>query len=348
MMKCIYSQGLKYLGFFLFLICAITVFSLNRLTEFDLPGEGLSRTLHFEHQQDRLTGTLILPAHVISPPVVLLVHGDGAQDRWSDGGYLPLVNYLVSQGIAVYSWDKPGTGESRGNWLAQTMPDRAGEAALALEKVRQQPELKSSRVGFLGFSQAGWVVPQASQRANADFVVLVGAAINWRAQGFYYGAQRRQSEGFSSAEIQAATERDAADFDRAFTPEIVRQSCLSSCTRQDFERRNAHADALSDIAAMKTPVMILMGEDDRNVNPHETVSAWAETLPAGTPRCIRLIGGATHGLLRSAWFDYQLASRWPLWKQGLFMLSGQYAWAPGALSDIAGWVQGQRCADAHP
>lgn len=338
----------KYRVLFVFLICAITLFILSRLAEFDLPGEGLSRTLRFEHQQDRLEGTLILPANVISPPVVLLVHGDGAQDRWSDGGYLPLVNYLVSRGIAVYSWDKPGTGESRGNWLAQTMPDRAGEAALALEKVRQQPELKSSRVGFLGFSQAGWVVPEASQQGNADFAVLVGAAINWRAQGLYYGAQRRQSEGRSAAAIQAATERDAADFDRTYTPETVRQPCLSPCTRQDFERRNAHADARGDIAGMKTPVMILMGEDDRNVNPHETVAVWADTLPAGTSRCIRLLGGATHGLLRSAWYDYQLASQWPRWKQGLFMLSGQHAWAPGALSDIAGWVQEQKCADSHP
>jgi alpha-beta hydrolase superfamily lysophospholipase len=28
-----------------------------------------------------------------------------------EGGYLPLVNFLVEEGIAVFSWDKPGIGE---------------------------------------------------------------------------------------------------------------------------------------------------------------------------------------------------------------------------------------------
>jgi len=54
---------------------------------------------------------------------------------------------------------------------------------------------------------------------------------------------------------------------------------------------------------MSTPVMILMGSDDRNVDPHQTLTAWQTTLPQHTPRCLRLVMGATHGLLRSRWFD---------------------------------------------
>ncbi|MCS5992147.1 hypothetical protein LNP02_28885 [Klebsiella variicola subsp. variicola] len=89
-------------------------------------------------------------------------HGDRPQDRWSEGGYILLVNFLISQGIAVFSGDKPGVGQSTGNWLAQTMSDRSEEAVIALQKLREQPELKNSRGGYLGFSQAGWVVPLAS------------------------------------------------------------------------------------------------------------------------------------------------------------------------------------------
>jgi len=140
-----------------------------RLTVFEANSLPYSRVITFTHNEDILEGTLTLPAGVSSPPVVLLIHGDGAQDRWSQGGYLPLVNDLLAKGIAVYSWDKPGVGESRGNWLAQTMRDRSDEATVALKTLKKQPELLQSRFGFLGFSQAGWVVPQAAMQSHADF-----------------------------------------------------------------------------------------------------------------------------------------------------------------------------------
>ncbi|MEC5320540.1 alpha/beta hydrolase [Brenneria populi subsp. brevivirga] len=334
---------IKYLASFLAIVVFVTVVLLNRLSEFELSGYELQRSITFEHRQDILQGTLILPQKAISPPVVLLVHGDGAQDRWSDGGYIPLVKFLVSQGVAVFSWDKAGVGASKGNWLAQTMSDRADEAAFALNKLKQQPELKNSPIGFLGFSQAGWAVPRASELTKADFAVLAGAAVNWRDQGIYYMGQRLKFAGRSAAEITQAQEREAADFDRQFTEENAALPCLSRCTRQDFERRNSRADARKDISKMHTPVMILMGEDDRNADPHETASVWAKTLPAKTPRCIRLFAGTTHGLLRSAWFDYQLPSQWPLWKQGAFLLSGQHSYSPGVLNAISDWILNQKC-----
>ena len=315
----------------------------SRLSDFDLSGDGQQHVITFKHHQDILEGTLILPPGKASPPLVLFVHGDGPQDRWSDEGYLPLVKFLVSQGIAVYSWDKPGVGASTGSWLAQTMSDRAEEAAFALQRLREQPRLKESRAGYLGFSQAGWVVPQASQRVATDFIVLIGAAINWRNQGIYYMGQRLKSEGRSADSIQRAQKRDAEAFDRAFTKEAAALPCISRCTRQDFERRNSLADATTDISGIQVPALILMGKDDRNADPDETIAVWSSVLPADTPRCIRQVPGATHGLLRSAWFDYQLPSQWPLWKQGLFLLSGQYAYAPGALPHVSSWILNRKC-----
>ncbi|KAA9000464.1 lysophospholipase [Affinibrenneria salicis] len=334
---------MKYLTSFFVVAIILSAFSFIRLSDFDLSGYGRQRIISFKHHQDVLQGTLILPPDRVYPPVVLIIHGDGAQDRWSGDGYIPLVKFLVEQGIAVFSWDKPGVGTSTGNWLAQTMPDRAEEAALALKKLKEQPELKRSRAGYLGFSQAGWVVPHAGQLATPDFVVLAGAAINWRNQGIYYTGQRLKSEGFTAVNIQNAQRIEAETFDRQFTEEAAARPCLSRCTRQDFERRNSRADATKNISEMHTPVLILMGENDRNVDPDETITVWARTLPVDTPRCIRLVANATHGLLRSKWFNYQLPSQLPLWKQGVFLLSGKYAYSPGALDAISLWILNQEC-----
>ena len=334
---------IKYLASFLAIVIIFTTVFFIRLAEFEISEYGQQRIISFKHHQDVLQGTLILPPNKVSPPVVLLIHGDGPQDRWSDGGYIPLVNYLVSQGIAVFSSDKAGVGASTGNWLAQTMSDRANEAAFVLKKLKEQPELKKSRTGYLGFSQAGWVVPQAAQRETPDFIVLAGAAINWRNQGIYYTEQRLKSEGRSAADIEDEKKREAINFDRQFTKEIAARPCFSLCTRQDFERRNSLADATKDISELHTPVLILMGRDDRNVNPNETVDVWGKTLPAETARCIGLIPKTTHGLLRSKWFDYQLPSQWPVWKQGLFLLLGQYSYSPSVLKNISDWILTQQC-----
>ncbi|MFQ6243681.1 alpha/beta hydrolase family protein [Yersinia enterocolitica] len=334
---------MKYLiSSFVFAII-LCLFFFIRLSDFDLSGYGKQRNIAFQHNKDVLQGTLILPADTLNPPVVLIVHGDGAQDRWSEDGYIPMVKFLVARGIAVFSWDKPGVGASSGNWLEQTMTDRAEEAALALQKLKQEPELEKSRAGYLGFSQAGWVVPHVSQLAASEFVVLIGAAINWRSQGVYYTGQRLKLEGRSTVDIQNAKELEAEAFDRQFTEETASRPCLSHCTRQDFERRNSLADSTKDISEMHTPVLIMMGENDRNVETNETLAVWAKTLPANTPHCLRLIPSATHGLLRSKWFDYQLPSQFPLWKQGAFLLLGEYAYSPGSLNAISLWILNQKC-----
>lgn len=325
-------------------VILISIMAVIRLSDFDLSDDGEQRSITFRHQHDVLQGTLVLPAHTTNPPVVLIVHGDAAQDRWSDSGYVPMVKFLVAHGIGVFSWDKPGVGQSTGNWLGQTMADRAGESANAYRKIKEQPELKGSRIGFLGFSQAGWVVPEASRQVAPDFILLIGAAINWRNQSLYFTQKRLESKGLSSSQIQSAINKEVDDFDRQFTKDAVMRPCQSQCTRNDFERRNAHADVTKEIVDVQTPVMILMGRDDRNVDPDETLAVWAKTLPLSTQRCLRKIPGATHGLLRSRWFDYQLPSQFPLWKQALFLLSGRYAYSPDALNALSPWIIDQKCA----
>lgn len=334
---------MKYFICIFALVCTLSIFAILRMSDFDLSDYKEQRSITFRHHHDVLQGTLILPSDKKNPPVVLIVHGDAAQDRWSSSGYIPVVKFLVAHGIGVFSWDKPGVGKSTGNWLGQTMSDRALEAAYAFRKIKEQPELKGSYIGFLGFSQAGWVVPEASRLVGPDFAILVGAAINWRGQSIYYTQKRLEAEGLSFTDIQSATKREAEEFDKQFTIDAAKRSCQSLCNRQDFERRNSRADATKEISEVRIPIMILMGEDDRNVDADETITVWEQTLPKETERCIRKIPGATHGLLRSRWFDYQLPSQFPLWKQALFLLSGQYAYSPKALNAFSSWIINKNC-----
>lgn len=68
----------------------------------------------FQSGEFTLVGDLRTPAGTGPFPVVLFVHGSGDANRVLFGAYLPLMERMLRAGYAVFSWDKPGSGESTG------------------------------------------------------------------------------------------------------------------------------------------------------------------------------------------------------------------------------------------
>ena len=141
------------------------------------------------------------------------MHGDGPQDRTSGGGYAPLIKVFLEAGIAVASWDKPGIGDSHGQWLDQSMVDRAQEVSAGLSALVRRVE--DTPVGAIGFSQAGWVLPRL-RAEDADFLVLVGPAVSLRQQGEYYTATRLRRAGATEPDIRRAIAKSGPEDDRIF------------------------------------------------------------------------------------------------------------------------------------
>jgi len=127
----------------------------------------------------QIAGTLDVPPGRGPFPAVVWVHGAGESARLPYDG-APLVQALVDSGIAVLSYDKRGVGESEG----ECCPGDYGQFNLlaadvdgAVAVLRSRPEIDPSRIGLLGASQAGWVVPLAAVRSNGrvGFTALVDA-----------------------------------------------------------------------------------------------------------------------------------------------------------------------------
>ena len=322
----------------------------SRIADFELPAVPATN-IGFEHGGATLLGTLLAPSE--TGPILLIVHGDGAQDRWSDTGYLPLINALVDAGVSVFSWDKPGVGASSGNWLSQSMQDRAAEAAKALDAIRAQPGNEARHIGFLGFSQAGWVLPRVpSLTEEADFLVLIGPAINWQDQGRYFTTVRLSRAGRSSDQIAIELDSQVKDDQRRFGPGVTYPDDVASERalgrhkndnltedRSGFIRLNHNEDAREHIARLTLPVLVVMGEDDLNVDPRETVSVYRELIGVRHPQNrIRLIPGATHSLLDARYYNFQLPAQWPFDAKVRFALAGRDAYAPGAIDAIVKWI----------
>jgi len=114
-----------------------------------------------------LAGTLDLPRGAGPFPAVVYVHSSGETTRWRWD--VPWVQQIVGAGIAFFSYDKRGVGESGGVCCPGDQSHfnlLAADADGAVNALRERAEIEQARIGFLGTSQAGWVIPLAVVRSQ--------------------------------------------------------------------------------------------------------------------------------------------------------------------------------------
>ncbi|WP_174564907.1 alpha/beta hydrolase family protein [Actinomadura chibensis] len=254
-----------------------------------------------------LKGVLALPTRGHGPyGLVVFVHGDGPVDATHDTFYRPIWEAMAKAGYASLSWNKPGVGGAPGNWLHQSMRDRADETLAAIEWAKRRPDIDRGRIGLWGASQAGWVMPKVARRTpDVKFVVAVSPAINWLRQGRYNLLAELRDRHVSPDEVRA----EIAESDR------MRRALKDGQTyeqykaaggdvrgmsrdRWTFVAKNYTSDASADLAAVRVPVLLVLGGHDINVDVADTEAGYRRTLRApGQLRVLRY-PDATHSLVR--------------------------------------------------
>lgn len=145
--------------------------------------------VEFESACDTLAGTLYLPLSKGPHPAVVFVHGSGEAHRLGFGGGW-ITTPLVEEGIAVLTYDKRGVGGSEGDCCPGDGGDfdlLADDAAAAVDALAARDDIDSRKIGLLGISQAGWVIPIAVQRSPevAFTVILSGSAVSFGEEILY-------------------------------------------------------------------------------------------------------------------------------------------------------------------
>ena len=237
----------------------------------------------------RLAGTLFLPLERGPHPAVVWLHGSGDQPRLSYG---PLVASFVQDGIAFFSYDKRGVGESEGHCC----PDVRGrfnlvtsDAVGAVAAVRASAAVDGARVGFLGASAAGWVAPRATEQSgHVRFVAIA-------------------SPGVLRHSIVARFEQEAGDDERS--PEAIARE-IPSWPQSGF-------DPKPSLERLDVPALWLFGGADRNV-PARTSAAALRRIEKrhGKDWKIVLFPGAGHGLLDDPPTDPRAAPLAEAWIRG--------------------------------
>ena len=127
----------------------------------------------------KLAGRLSLPGSDSLVPAFMMLHGSeqGTRDNF---GNKVMAHYMISRGFAILNYDKRGVGDSEGVYQeaasSSNLQKIAEDAIAGVEYLASRPEIDAKRIGLIGGSQAGWVIPLAASQSDviSHFVILSG------------------------------------------------------------------------------------------------------------------------------------------------------------------------------
>ncbi len=254
-----------------------------------------------------LMGNLVLPKiQKDKVGLVVFIHGDGPVDASYHDEYKPLWELLAKHGYASLSFSKPGIGGSSGNWLEQTMGDRALEAVEVMNWAKTQPEIDTNRIGLWGASQAGWVIPKvATLDKTVAFHILVAPAVNWIDQGIYNTLSvmkkenkslEEQKEALSQYEWSVSMLEKNASYQEYHNNDMADKDL--SGDRWNFILKNYKSDSTEDIKHFYSPVKLILGGKDVNVDSANTKEVFEREVPKEL-LSVTLIPTTDHFMLRT-------------------------------------------------
>ena len=164
-------------------------------------------SLHFEHHHANLAGSLYKPDSLDPVPVVIVLHSASGGLR-TNRFYEHLTALLPACGIAVFVYDRRGSGGSTGSFETANFALLAADAQAAIAALTTRNDIDRQRIGLYGISQGGWIAPLVAAHDPAvSLLVIVSGCGLTPAEQMIYSAQTALREAhYPEAIIAAATQ----------------------------------------------------------------------------------------------------------------------------------------------
>lgn len=267
----------------------------------------------FKNKDIRLNGTLTKPDTTGPYPVIIVAHTSNAGTR-NFGVYQHLANILPPHGVAVFLFDRRGSGDSTGEFETATFFDLAADIQAAIACLKQRSDINPKHIGLWGMSQGGWIAPlTASNSADVSFVVAVSAVGVSPAEQMAYSAEyelreKRFSEKTirqmlalrglvdhyyrgkaNRSEVQKKLDRSRHEawFSLAYLDDSLPEDPTVTKWYQEMD-----FDPIPTMQNIAIPVLLLYGERDPWVPIAKSISRWKEYGPKDIT--IQQINDANH------------------------------------------------------
>jgi hypothetical protein len=264
----------------------------------------------------QLATTLYVPSGAGPHPAVVHLHGSGDHTREN---YYHLADFLARLGVASAIQDKRGCGESGGNWLDAGFAEYAQDGIATVHALQKRSDIDPRRVGMIGISQAGWIMPlAASMSPDVAFIVNISApSITVEEEGYYDPLYALQQKGYGEDVLNEA--RAVLEMDRRVTRTGEGIEELSARVRElrktdwfkvmefapappnsksrDWYRRILDYDPVPTLEKVNVPILWIYGEADESVPASRCIEILNRIVADGSkPWTIRLFPGADHVL----------------------------------------------------
>jgi uncharacterized protein len=225
----------------------------------------------FRGEGVRIVGKVTSPATPGRHPALAVIHGSEAGGR---DGYDLLANFYSSLGFVVLTYDKRGVGDSTGFYTERATPanidNLAGDAVGALRTLAARRTVDPARLGLVGGSQAGWIIPRAAAKSPLlrFAVVVAGPAMS-----------SGEEEAYAAITAHGALSPPPTD-------DAIRRG-LEGVAPSGFDPR-------PDLQRLSIPTLWLFGREDKSVYTPQSVEI-LEALP--TKPTIKVFPAAGHFVL---------------------------------------------------
>jgi hypothetical protein len=222
----------------------------------------------FISQGVTLRGTVYIPRKTSFAAAVWV---DGAGETRRNPG---LGQFLARRGLALLTYDKRGVGKSGGvyagpevgtnNVSRENLALLAGDAAAALQFLRSEKRLRGVPLGFIGASQAGWIVPLAAlKNHDARFMLLWSGAVETTHEDILF-------------EQVALSDPAFWEHHRHADVQTIMAGVPDHLAWDDFDPRQA-------LSRLTIPGLWMFGGRDRNVNVDLSIAGLKGLIAAGHP-----------------------------------------------------------------
>lgn len=250
----------------------------------------------FDNGRFTLHGELVIPDTSENAPVLVFLVGSGANSShrtiYKDFVKENIEDLFLQEGVAILYFDKRGVGKSEGRWQRTNLYERAADAKAAIDFLKTQGRIDSSRIGVIGHSQGGWVAQIMGDRYRSDIKFIASLAaptfdIKLQLTNDYYS--RFLCEG----------DPDNEAFDKASKKAISDINWVTwfPVTKEWRQLKElSEFDPAPHLLELDLPSLFVFAENDYYVYPGWAIGALNETLDHSVPENfnLQIIPGANH------------------------------------------------------
>ncbi len=281
-----------------------------------------------------IEGLLLRPEGEGPHPAILLLHGSGSNHQEYNKLYFKLhANAFLKHGFAVLVYTKRGSGNNNVDYGNFTYQQLLEDARAALDFIRDQKDIDQQNVGIMGLSESGWFTPElAYLDGDIRFIInRVSSPFSHTKTVIHEVRMDALDEGFTEAEILEhiipltqriwqfyidvyknlsianGAERDSINALLAVANKHHRLSnwfTYDSLSDYDSLRytsrgRRYSYDPLPYLKEIKSPMLYVMGEKDKNM-PTAQIVAFLEGFRQEENKNIeiKVYEGASHYLYK--------------------------------------------------